>query len=51
MDITDLKIYGLNLLAFTISLTQIDVILKIVLLLISICYTGHKWYLMYEKNK
>jgi len=51
MTLTDLKIYGLNLTTFGISFTDIDILLKIVLVGISIGYTIHKWIIMYEKNK
>ncbi len=51
MSLTDIKIYCLNLTTLGISFTNIDLILKIVLVAISIGYTVHKWILMYEKNK
>ena len=51
MNLTDLKIYGLNITTLGISFTDIDLVLKIVLVLISIGYTIHKWKLMYEKNR
>jgi len=51
MSINDVKILALNSVVFGVSLTQIDIILKILLLLVSIGYTVHKWYLMYGKNK
>jgi hypothetical protein len=51
MNINDIKILSLNSLALGISMTHIDVVLKILLLLVSIGYTIHKWYLMYGKNK
>ena len=51
MTLTDLKIYGLNLTTSGISFTDIDILLKIVLVGISIGYTIHKWIIMYEKNK
>ena len=51
MSIQDMKLYIINFSAFGLSLTNIDMILKIVLLTITILYTAHKWYLMYEKNK
>ena len=51
MNITDLKLYTFNLMAFAISMSTIDVILKIILLTVSIGYSIHKWYLMYGKNK
>ena len=50
MTYTDMKIYVLNFFSFTISLTNIDTILKIALLLVTIGYTAQKWYLM-NKNK
>ena len=51
MDLTDLKIYGINLTALSISMTDIDVFLKIILLSVSIGYTVHKWYMPNGKNK
>ena len=51
MDITDLKIYAINLTALSISMTDIDVLLKIILLAVSIGYTIHKWCILGGKNK
>ena len=51
MNINDIKILGINSLVLGVSMTEIDIVLKIVLLLVSIGYTIHKWYLMYGKNK
>ena len=51
MNLTDLKIYGLNITTLGISFTDIDLVLKIVLLVVSIGYTIHKWILLYEKNR
>ena len=39
MGITDLKLYALNALALSVTLTNIEPILKIVLLVVSIVYT------------
>lgn len=50
MNLTDLKIYGLNIGAFALSLTELELFLKIAVLLISIGYTINKWYLMNQKN-
>lgn len=50
MKLIDLKIYGLNGLAMAINFTTIELGLKIVLTLVVIGYTIHKWYLM-NKNK
>tara|TARA_R100000935_G_scaffold32482_1_gene53001 strand:+ start:958 stop:1116 length:159 start_codon:yes stop_codon:yes gene_type:complete len=48
---TDYQLLFINASTFTISLTNIDVILKITLLLITIFYTLQKWYLMNKNNK
>lgn len=45
----DLKVYLTNAGALTLSMTNIDSILKIALLLVSIGYTLQRWYLM-NKN-
>ena len=50
MNISDLKIYLLNLSTLAISMSQADMILKITLLGVSIGYTAHKWWLL-TKNK
>jgi len=51
MNLSDIKIYSLNLFALMTSMTNLDVILKIILSIIAIGYTLHKWYIMYGKNK
>jgi hypothetical protein len=48
--ITDYKTIIINLTTFGISMSNIDVLLKILLLTITICYTLQKWYLL-NKNK
>jgi hypothetical protein len=50
MTISDLKIYLLNLSTLAISMSQVDTILKLTLLAVSIGYTMHKWWLL-TKNK
>jgi hypothetical protein len=50
MNLTDFKIYALNGSSLMISFTNIDAILKILLLGVSIGYTLHKWYLMNKKK-
>jgi hypothetical protein len=50
MTISDIKILVINFSTFAISLSHIDMLLKIVLLITSILYTMHKWYLL-NKNK
>ena len=51
MNVQDLKIYLLNSFALVVSFSNIEMILKILLLLISIGYTSMKWYELYKKKK
>jgi hypothetical protein len=51
MNLQDLKIYLLNTSAFALSFSNIEMTLKIILLLISIGYTLQKWYESYNNNK
>ena len=49
--ITDYKTLLINLGTFLFSMTNVDVFLKVILLLVTIGYTLHKWYLMNENKK
>ena len=51
MSLSDIKIFTLNFSSLAISMTNIDVVLKLSLLVISIGYTLHKWYLLNKNNK
>ena len=51
MDVQDLKIYLLNSFALVISFSNIEMVLKILLLTVSIGYTSMKWYELYKKKK
>lgn len=51
MSVEDLRLYGLNAFSLIVSFTEIEMILKIFLLLISIGYTIHKWYEVYNRKK
>lgn len=54
MDHCSLRVYSLNALTLIISLTNLEATLKILLLIISIVYTGMKiidWVLTKLKNK
>ena len=51
MTIGDIKLYTLNLSTMAISMTQIDDILKMILLLITIGYTLHRWIHLKKKPK
>ena len=50
MGLADLKLYCLNITSFTVaSLDWLEPSLKVTLLVLTIGYTAHKWYLL--KNK
>lgn len=51
MDVVDLKIWGINSFAITVSLLDIDIALKILLGITALGYTVHKWYLMWKLNQ
>ena len=51
MDVQDLKIYLLNSFAIVVSFSNIEMVLKILLLVVSIGYTSMKWYELYKKKK
>ena len=48
--ITDYKTLLINLGTFIFSMTNIDIVLKISLLVVTIGYTLHKWYLLNKNN-
>ncbi len=48
--ITDYKTLLINLGTFLFSMTNIDIVLKIILLVVTIGYTVHKWYLLNKNN-
>jgi hypothetical protein len=51
MTETDMKVMLLNASTFVITFAQIEMALKIALLLISIGYTAQRWYLMHKESK
>ena len=51
MNVTDVKVYALTVGALATSMTDIDVVLKIIATFVAIGYTLHKWYIMHGKNK
>jgi hypothetical protein len=51
MDTQDLKVLALNTSAFTVSMTSVEDILKIILLLVSIGFTVQRWYEVRKRNK
>ncbi len=48
---SDIKLYLLNVGTLAISMTNLEVFLKVALLLVTIGYTVNKWYLMYFKDR
>ena len=50
MNEGDFKLLLMNAASFTISLSQVEIALKILLLAFSIGYTAQRWYLMNKKN-
>tara|TARA_R110002167_G_scaffold11861_3_gene51354 strand:+ start:3097 stop:3276 length:180 start_codon:yes stop_codon:yes gene_type:complete len=51
MAIQDIKLYAFNTATLTISMTDLDVVLKLLLLVISIGYTLQKWYVFNKRRK
>ena len=47
----DLKVYALSIGTFCLSMSNLDVVLKITLMLVTIGYTIQKWYIMNKKSK
>ena len=43
MMLSDLKVYLLNILSFAVSFSDLDMVLKFVLLVVSIGYTIERW--------
>jgi|TARA_E500000318_G_scaffold51312_1_gene48014 hypothetical protein len=50
MSVSDIKLLAINGLALAISMTHLEVSLKIVLLLVTIGYTISKWVKLKEKK-
>tara|TARA_R100001244_G_scaffold66794_1_gene54841 strand:- start:313 stop:489 length:177 start_codon:yes stop_codon:yes gene_type:complete len=48
--ITDYKTLSINLGTFLFSMSNVDVILKVILLVVTICYTLQKWWLLNKSN-
>jgi len=51
MNMGDVKLYALNLTAFSVSMTGIEDYLKVLLLLVSIGYTLSKWVGLKQEDK
>jgi len=50
MSISDIKLLIINGVALAVSMTHIEISLKIILLLLTIGYTAHKWWKL-KKDK
>tara|TARA_R110000744_G_scaffold358969_1_gene466177 strand:+ start:419 stop:583 length:165 start_codon:yes stop_codon:yes gene_type:complete len=51
MNIGDLKLYALNVTALSVSMTNIENYLKVILLIVSIGYTLSKWFGLKDEEK
>jgi len=51
MDTTDLKVLTFNAATMALSFSELEEVLKILLLLASIGYTMQKWYIINRKRK
>lgn len=49
--VSDIRLYMLNIGALAISMSDIEMILKISLLVLSIGYTVNKWFLLKNKKE
>ena len=47
----DLKVYALSIGTFGISMSNLDIVLKVTLMLVTIGYTVQKWYIMNKNSK
>lgn len=47
----DLKLYVINIMSLMVTMTSIEPVLKISLLLVTIGYTINKWYNLNKKKK
>lgn len=51
MTETDIRVMLLNASTFAITFAQVEMALKLALLVISIGYTAQRWYIMHKDNK
>jgi len=50
MNETDIKVLLLNATTLSVSMSQVETALKLLLLIISIGYTAQRWYFLRKKN-
>ena len=51
MEWQDIKLMAFNGATLTLSMTEMETILKIILLLVSIGFTIERWYEVHKRNK
>ena len=51
MNVADAKLYAVNAGTLAMSMTEIETTLKIILLIASIGYTAHRWYILNKEGK
>jgi hypothetical protein len=51
MNVSDAKLYAVNAGTLAMSMTEIETTLKIILLIASIGYTAHRWYILNKEGK
>ena len=50
-NMSEIKLYALNAASLLMSFSQIDTILKILLLALSVGYTAQKWYMLDKERR
>ena len=50
MNETDIKVLLLNATTLSISMSEVETVFKLLLLIISIGYTAQRWYFLRKKN-
>jgi hypothetical protein len=50
-NMSDIKLYALNATSLALSFSQLDMVLKIILLVLSVGYTAQKWYLLDKERR
>lgn len=51
MNVADAKLYAVNAGTLAMSMTDMETTLKIILLIASIGYTAHRWYILNKEGK
>ena len=51
MNLQDIKIYAINFFSLAISMTHVEMVLKLILLVASIVYTAQRIWINYNEKK